>query len=141
MAYKKIRIDIIWIKVFDSILRTLWNIKDVSKLEKIFISLATLDSNRCRYNTKSQIIKIIKEASVVIKGQKCKNLHWLEEDTFIYRAAIVFTKERKIDSIHLWHFWLNHMNEWGLTKLNKQHLYERVNSYTLDFCKHCIFEK
>lgn len=48
VAFKTVGMGIIWIKTYDEVVKTLIDIRDVSDLKKILISLGVLDSNECK---------------------------------------------------------------------------------------------
>jgi hypothetical protein len=68
-AYCKITgIGNIIIKMFDSVVRTLCDVRHVLEVEKNRISLDTLDSNGYSYKYKGGVMKVTKVAMVVMKG-------------------------------------------------------------------------
>ena len=54
-------------------------------------------------------------------------------------AVAVSTSKSIIKITRLWHMWLRHMNETGLTILRKQGLLDGQKLGELDFCEHCVF--
>jgi hypothetical protein len=66
------------IKMFDGVVRTLCDVRHVPEIEKNLISLGTLDSNNFGYKSEGGVMKAIKGAMVVVKGQEnLKNIYKL----------------------------------------------------------------
>ena len=63
-------IGTIKIKIFDGMVRTLCDVRHVSEMKKNLISLGTLESNGFSYTAKDGILKVVKDAIVVIKGHR-----------------------------------------------------------------------
>jgi hypothetical protein len=82
--YKITSIGNIRIKMFDGVVRTLFDVRHVPKVEKNLISLGTLDSNDYGYKSKGRVMKVTKGAMVVMKGQKSsKNIYELLGSTVV----------------------------------------------------------
>ena len=77
IACKVVGIDTIRIKMHDGIIGTLTDVRHVPELKKILISLRTLDSNKCTYETGSGVLRISKSALVMMKGKKINGLYTL----------------------------------------------------------------
>ncbi|XP_039155561.1 uncharacterized protein LOC120286999 [Eucalyptus grandis] len=60
------------IKMFDGMIRTLADVRHVPGLGKNLISLEALESNGCKYTAQGGVLKVIKEALVVLKGQRVR---------------------------------------------------------------------
>jgi hypothetical protein len=87
------------IKMFDGVVRTLCDVKHVSYVEKNLISLGTLDSNKFSYYSEGEIMKVVKGAMVVMKGEKnSKNIYKLLGNTVVGGAT---SMESKFDNIVL----------------------------------------
>ena len=70
---KIVGIGIVKINMFDGIVRNLTNIKHVFDLKRNFISLSTLDLNGYKFIGEGGVIKVSKDALVVMKGvMPCK---------------------------------------------------------------------
>jgi hypothetical protein len=65
---KIIGIGNIRIKMFDGVVRMLYDVRHVTKVEKNLTSLGTLDSNGCGYKSKGGVMKVTKDAMVMMKG-------------------------------------------------------------------------
>ncbi|PKI67836.1 hypothetical protein CRG98_011809 [Punica granatum] len=69
-ACKVVGIDMMWIKMFDRIIKTLYNGRHVLELKKNPISLDTLDSPGYEYKGKGGVLKVLNGVLVVMKGMK-----------------------------------------------------------------------
>ena len=67
---KVVGIGTIHIKMFDGVVRTLGNIIHVPDLKRNLISLSTLDAKGYNYTGEGGVLKISKEALVVMKGHQ-----------------------------------------------------------------------
>jgi hypothetical protein len=65
---KIIEIGTIKVRMFDEVARILTDVRYVLDLKKNLLSLGTLDSLGNSYSTKDEVMKIAKDALVVIKG-------------------------------------------------------------------------
>jgi hypothetical protein len=127
------------IKIFDGVVRTLYDVKHVPEVEKNLISLGTLDSNSYGYKSEGGVMKVTKGAMVVMKEQKnSNNIYKLLESTVVGGIASV---ESKFDCTILWHMRLGHMSEQGILELHKKNLLKGVKTCKLDFCKFCVLGK
>ena len=124
----------------DGIIRTLTDVKHVPKLKKILISLGTLDSNRWTYKVRGKVLRISKDALVVMKGKKINGFDTLQGST-VTSAIVVSTSKSIIETTRLWHMRLGHMSERRLTILSKQGLFDEQQTGELDFCEYCVFGK
>jgi hypothetical protein len=87
----------------------LCDVRHVPDVEKNQISLGTLDSNGFSYKSEGGIMKVVKGAMVVMKGEKnSKNIYKLLGNTVVGGAASV---ESEFDNTVLWHMQLGHMGE------------------------------
>ncbi|GAV61576.1 hypothetical protein CFOL_v3_05103, partial [Cephalotus follicularis] len=68
------------IKMFDGVIKTLeaWH---VPGLKKNLISLGVLDSHGCKFTGENGIIKVLRGASVIMKGKKIDGLYQLQGNT------------------------------------------------------------
>ncbi|XXG43978.1 hypothetical protein AAC387_Pa01g3888 [Persea americana] len=137
---KVVGIGAIKIKMHDSIVRTLSNVRHTPELKKNLISLGTLDSNGCTYKAGGGVMRISKDALVVMKRLKQNGLYFLQGST-ITGAAAVSSSDSDSEITKLWHMRLGHMSERGMDELTKQGLLCGKKTGKLDFCQHCIFGK
>ncbi|KAK3006427.1 hypothetical protein RJ639_017152 [Escallonia herrerae] len=134
-------IGAIKIKMFDTIVRTLGDVRYITDLKKNLISLGTLDSIDCIISIKGRVIKVSKGAMVIMKGQKNKNLHKLMGNTVIGGASVSTHAGSSNDNSELWHKRLGHLSEGGMLELHKRKLLQGVKSCKLDFRIFCVFGK
>ncbi|KAK2973986.1 hypothetical protein RJ640_020432 [Escallonia rubra] len=116
---KVVGIGSIQIRMHDGIVRTLTDVRHVPELRKILISLGTLDSNGCSYRAAGGVMRIMKDALVVMKGLKQNSLYLLQ-DSIVTGAAAASSSDIDSDTTKLWHMRLGHMSENGFDVLSKQ---------------------
>ncbi|KAG8482610.1 hypothetical protein CXB51_024194 [Gossypium anomalum] len=105
------------VKMFDGVVRTLSDVRNVPELKRNLISLSILDSKGYRYPAKS-------------------------EGSTITGDALVSSSPLSNDNItKLWHMHLGHMNENGMVELSKRVLLDGQGICKLNFCEHCVFGK
>ena len=63
---KIVGVGSIQIKMFDGMVRTLFDVKHVPGLKKNLISLGTLDKNGCRIACQGGVLKVIRGSLVVM---------------------------------------------------------------------------
>jgi hypothetical protein len=127
------------IKMFDSVVKTLCEVRHIPEVKKNLISLGILDSNGYGYKSESRVMKVTKGAMVVMKGQKSsKNIYKLLGNTVVGGIASV---ESDSDCTILWHMQLGHMSERGMLELHKRNLLKGVKTYKLDLCKFYVLGK
>lgn len=84
-------------------------------LKNNLTSLGIINSNGCKYNIKDRILEIINRVLVIMKGQKCEKLYYLEENIIINRLIIISTKEKRailfIYGIFTWVIWMNKISQ------------------------------
>jgi hypothetical protein len=108
------------IKMFDGVIRTLYDVRHVLEVEKNLISLGIFDSNGYGYKSEGGVMKVTKGAMVVMKGHKSsKNIYKLLESTVVGEITSV---ESEFDCTILWHMRLGYMSEWGMLELHKRNL-------------------
>ncbi|KAK3003500.1 hypothetical protein RJ639_019834 [Escallonia herrerae] len=101
--------------VNDGIVRTLTDVRHVLELRKNLISLGTLDFNRVA----GGVMRIMKDALVVMKRLKQNSLHLLKGST-ITVVAVASSSDIDFDTTKLWHMRLGHMSERGMDVRSKQ---------------------
>ena len=67
MPCKTIGIGSIKIRMHDSIVRTLSNVRDVPDLKKNLISLGTLDSNGYKFSAEGGVLRVSKGSLIVME--------------------------------------------------------------------------
>ena len=135
-----IGIGIVKIKIFDGVVKVLSNVRHVPDFRKNLISLGVLDDLGYSYSSKGGIMKITKDALMVMKGQKISTLYRLIGNTVVGRVAVTTPVESSTDDTKLWHMRLGHIGERGMLELHKRNLLKGVKTCKLDFCKYCVWE-
>jgi hypothetical protein len=127
------------IKMFDGVVRTLCDVKHVSDVEKNLISLSNLDFNGFSYKSEGGIMKVVKGAMVVMKGEKnSKNIYKLLGNTVVGGVASV---EFEFDTIVLWNMQLGHMGERGMLEFHRRNLLKGIKTCKLEFCMFYVLGK
>lgn len=75
------------IRMHDGIVRTLMDVKHVLELRRNLIYVGALDSKGCKCTTAGGVIKVVRGAMVVMKGEKVENLYKLKENTIVDGAT------------------------------------------------------
>ena len=69
------------IQMFDGIVRTLTDVIHVLGLQRNAVSLGTLDSKGCKCIVAGGVMKVVRGAMVIMKGELNKNLYRLARST------------------------------------------------------------
>ena len=141
MSCKVVGIGTVRIKMHDGIVRTLKDVRHVPDLKKNLISLGTLDSQGYKYVAEGGVLKVSKDALVVIKGQLSRGLYMLQGSTVIGSVSVSSSSDQDSDTTRLWHMRLGHMSEAGMSILSKRDLLCGQKTRKLDFCEHCVYGK
>ena len=100
------------VKMFDSVIRTLCDVRCVLDLRKNLISLGTLDSNGFSYKYANGVMKVSKGVLTMTKGQKLAgSIYKLMGITILAGATTI---KPELDNTTLWHMRLGHMGEHGM---------------------------
>ena len=135
-------IGTIRIKMFDEVVRTLGNIRHVPNLKRNLISLSTLNAKGYKYTGEGGVLKINKEALVVMKGhQKTVMLYVLQGFIVTGDATVASCSLSDDDIMKLWRMRLGHMSENSMTELSRKGLLDRQKTSKLQFCEHCVVGK
>jgi hypothetical protein len=127
------------IRMFEGVVRALCDVRHVQEVEKNLISLGTLDSNGFCFKSEGRVMKVVKGAMVVMKGEKnSKSTYKLLGNTVVGEAASV---ESECDDTVLWHMCMGHMGERGMLELHMRNLLKGVKTCKLEFCKFCVIGK
>ncbi|KAJ8633371.1 hypothetical protein MRB53_026707 [Persea americana] len=141
VACKTVGTRTIKIKMYDEIVRTLAEVRYVPDLKKNLISLGALDSDGCKFSGEGGVIKVVKGALVLMRGNRVGNLYVLSGNIVTGKAALSSSNDHEYASTRLWHLRLGHMSEKGLTILSNQNFLCGTKTSKVDFCERCIFEK
>ena len=94
--------------MFDSMVRTLVDVRHVPGLKKNLISLGTLDKNGCRISCQGGVMKVIRGSLILTKGEMNRSLYSQVGSTISgsvnVSTSIMFDEETK-----LWHLRFGHM--------------------------------
>lgn len=126
------------IKMHDGIVRVLTDVRHVPDLKKNLISLGTLESMGCKYTAEGGVLKVLRNALVVMKACRSGRLYILQGSTIIGTAAVSTTE---LNTTKLWHMRLGHMSEKGLSMLSKRGFLCGQSTGKMDFCEHCVYGK
>ncbi|KAH9734072.1 Integrase catalytic domain-containing protein [Citrus sinensis] len=133
-------IGTIKIKLFDSTIRTIGEVRHVNGLKKNLLSLGQMDSHGYKTHVENGIMKIVKGALVLMKAEKIgANLFMLKGETLQEADACVVSNGE--ESTMMWHLKLGHMSEQGLKILSERKLLPGLKSVSLPFCEHCVTSK
>ena len=67
-------IGIVKIKMHDGIVRTFAEVRHVPDLKKNLIYLGVVDSDGCKFSAKGGVVKVVKGALILMKGNRVGNL-------------------------------------------------------------------
>ena len=106
------------VNMFDNVVRTLKDVRHVLDLKKNLISLGTIDSDGFRYKSENGIMKVLKDAMIMMKERKINdNIYKLLGSTIVGGAIVVIESQQ--DDILLWHMQSRHIGEHGIRELQK----------------------
>jgi hypothetical protein len=122
----------------DGVIRTLTDVRYIPEMRKNLISLSTLDNLGYSFFYGSGVLKVLKGALIVMKGNQIGKLYVLHGSTVMGLVA-VSPSMLNSDVTKLWHMRLGHMSEKGLTMLSKRGLLDGQSISKLEFCERCVF--
>ncbi|KAH9763262.1 hypothetical protein KPL70_001098 [Citrus sinensis] len=99
----------------------------------------TEDKARCSIRVESSVLKVLKGAIVLMKGDMANGLYKLQGKAVLGEVNIV--QNHIQDKTYLWHLRLGHISEKGLKELERQGALEGDKISTLGFCEECILGK
>ncbi|KAK9180413.1 hypothetical protein WN943_029622 [Citrus x changshan-huyou] len=133
-------IGTIKIKMFDGIISTIGEVRHVNGLKKNLLSLGQMDSHGYKTHVENGIMKIVKEALVLMKAEKISaNLFMLKGETL--QEADAYVASNGEEPTMMWHLKLSHMSEQGLKILSERKLLPGLKLVSLPFCEHCVISK
>ena len=94
-------IGTIRIKMFDSVIRDLTEVRYVSQMKKSIISVGAVESKGLKGTLENGILKVTKGTMVVMKGIRNMNLYYLKSSTVTGILTIVVNSDE--DATKLWH--------------------------------------
>lgn len=126
------------LKMFDSVVWELTQVRHVPDLKRNLISIGMLDQMGCIVKDERGVLRVIKGSMVITKGRKVNGFYVMEGQTTIGEASVTNSGENKT---RLWHLRLGHMSEKGLKELQKQGVFGNDKLDNLGFCEDCILGK
>lgn len=139
---KIIGIGSIMVKVHDGTVRTIRDVRHVEGLKKNLLSLGQLDDLGCKVEIQNKIMKVIKGALVLMKGEKvAANLYQLKGEIMEEAEASVASHSPSHRVAVSWHQKLGHMSEQGMKILVERKLIPGLTKVSLPFCEYCIISK
>ncbi|GJW36959.1 gag-pol polyprotein [Tanacetum coccineum] len=139
---KIIGIRSIMVKMHDGTVRTIRDVRHVEGLKKNLLSLGQLDDLGCKVEIQNKIMKIIKGALVLMRGEKvAANLYQLKGEIMEEAEASVASHSPSHRVAVTWHQKLGHMSEQGMKILVERKLLPGLTKVSLPFCEHCVISK
>ncbi|GJW01215.1 retrovirus-related pol polyprotein from transposon TNT 1-94 [Tanacetum coccineum] len=139
---KIIGIGSIMVKMHDGTVRTIRDVRHVEGLKKNLLSLGQLDDLGCKVEIQNKIMKIIKGALVLMRGEKvAANLYQLKGEIMKEAEASVASHSPSHRVAVTWHQKLGHMSEQGMKILVERKLLPGLTKVSLPFCEHCVISK
>jgi len=135
-------IGTIKLKMYDGSIHTISGVRYVKGLKKNLLSVGQFDSLGYKIRTNNGIMKIVKEALVVLKARKIvANLIVLMEETHHEADASIALASPAKEKTMMWHKKLGHMSKKGLKILSDQKLLLALTKVTLPFYEHYVTSK
>ncbi|GKG12111.1 gag-pol polyprotein, partial [Tanacetum coccineum] len=120
---KILGIGSIMVKMHDGTVRTIHDVRHVKGLKKNLLSLGQLDDLGCKVEIQNKIMKIIKGALILMKGEKvAENLYQMKGEIMQEAEASVVSHSPSHKAIITWHQKLGHMSEQGMKILVEKNL-------------------
>ncbi|GJV90693.1 retrovirus-related pol polyprotein from transposon TNT 1-94 [Tanacetum coccineum] len=139
---KIIGIRSIMVKKHDGMVHTIQDVRHEEGLKKNLLSLAQLDDLSCKVEIQNKIMKIIKGALVLMRGEKvAPNLYQLKGEIMEEAEALVALLSPSHRVVVTWHQKLGHMSEQGMKILVERNLLPGLTKVSLPFYEHCVISK
>ncbi|GJU38495.1 retrovirus-related pol polyprotein from transposon TNT 1-94 [Tanacetum coccineum] len=139
---KIIGIGSIMVKMHNGIVRTIRDVRHVEGLKKNLLSLGQLDDLGCKVEIQNKIMKVIKGALVLMRGEKvAANLYQLKGEIIEEAEASIATHSPSHKVAVTWHQKLGHMSEQGMKILVERKLIPGLTKVSLPFCEYCVISK
>ena len=136
-ACKIVRIDSIWIKMFNRQVRTLKDLRHALDLRKNFLSLEILEAQGCKFSSTDGVLNVTKGSMTDFKVEHTTNLYKVIGNVVIGDASVASEK----DTIKLWHTRFGHMSERDFQVLHSQIALPGIKHCKLNLCNFCIMGK
>ncbi|GJZ52427.1 gag-pol polyprotein [Tanacetum coccineum] len=129
-------------KVQIGIVRLFGRLRYVEGLKKNLLSLGQLDDLVCKVEIQDKIMKIIKGALVLMRGEKVTaNLYQLKGEIIEEAEASVASHSPSHRVAISWHQKLGHMSEQGMKILVDRKLLPCLIKVSLPFYEYCVISK
>ncbi|GKF41326.1 gag-pol polyprotein [Tanacetum coccineum] len=126
----------------NGIVRTIRDVRHVEGLKKNLLSLGPLDDLGCKVEIQNKIMKIIKGALVLIRGEKvAANLYQLKGEIIEEAEASVVSHSPSHKVAVTWHQKLRHMSKQGMKILVERKLIPGLTKVSLPFCEYYVISK
>ncbi|GJZ97609.1 retrovirus-related pol polyprotein from transposon TNT 1-94 [Tanacetum coccineum] len=137
-----IGIGSVMVKMHDGTVHTIRDVRHVEGLKKNLLSLGQLDDLGCKVEIQNKIMKVIKGALVLMKGEKvAANLYQLKGEIMEEAEASVASHSPSHRVAITWHQKLGHMSEQGMKILVERKLIPGITKVSLPFCEYCVISK
>nr|GEX51077.1 hypothetical protein [Tanacetum cinerariifolium] len=122
------------VKMYDGTVRTIWDVRHMEGLKKNLLSLGNLDDLGCKVEIQNKIMKILKGALVLMRGEKvAANLYQLKGE-IIEEAEVSVASHSPSHKVGVtWHQKLGHMSEQGMKILVERKLIRGLIKVYLPF--------
>lgn len=118
---KIVGIGSVKIKIFDGAITTLTSRRHVLDLKRNLISLSAIDSKEYNYTNEGRVLKINRDALVVMKGKRSSTCLYVLWGSMIIGDATTTTFSLSDEEVtKLLHIWLEHMCENRMAELSKR---------------------
>ncbi|GJR30650.1 gag-pol polyprotein [Tanacetum coccineum] len=122
-------------KMHDGTVRTIQDVRHVEGLKKNLLSIGQLDDLGCKVEIQNKIMKIIKCALVLMRGEKvAANLYQLKGEIMDEAEASVASHSLSHKVAITWHQKLGHMSEQGMKILVERKLFPGLKKVSLPSC-------
>ncbi|GJU60714.1 gag-pol polyprotein [Tanacetum coccineum] len=139
---KIIRIGSIMVKMHDGTVRTIRDVLHVEGLKKNLLSLGQLDDLGCKVEIQNKIMKVIKGALVLMRGEKvAANLYQLKGEITKEAQASVASHSLSHRVVVTWHLKLGHMSEQRMKILMERKLIPGLTKVSLPLCEYYVISK
>nr|GEV81204.1 retrovirus-related Pol polyprotein from transposon TNT 1-94 [Tanacetum cinerariifolium] len=139
---KIIRTESVMVKMHDSTVRTIRDVRHVEGLKKNLLSLGQLNDLGCNVEIQNKIMKIIKGALVLMRGENvAANLYQLNGEIIEEGEALVVSHSPSHRVAVTWHQKLGHMSEQGMKIHIERKLLPGLTKVSLPFYEHCVISK
>ncbi|CAD6253966.1 unnamed protein product [Miscanthus lutarioriparius] len=135
-------ISSVQIKMHDSMIRTLKDVRHIPGMARNLISLSTLDAEGYRYSGSGGVCKVSKGSLIhMIGDMNSAKLYVLRESTLHGSVTASVVSNDEPSKTNLWHMRIGYMSELGMAELIKRDLLDGCTVGKMKFYEHCVFGK